>query len=77
MKITRNEMWTWWTHKKYGIKMQVTQVYRGKVNLWDAKMQFRWTGSIASFQRQWVKCKVKSQYKFVTIHSKTYSFAKK
>ena len=45
--------WTKWTHKKHGITMEVTKVWRGKVNLWDKPMRFRWTGTEAEFRREW------------------------
>lgn len=52
-----NPLWSWWTHKKYGITMQVTQNCRGKVALWDKPMCFRWTGTDAQFRRQWRKAR--------------------
>ncbi len=46
-------MWDWYKHKKYGIVMQVTKVWHGKVNLWDTRMVFRWTGTERQFKREW------------------------
>ena len=45
--------WSWWTHRKYAIVMEVTKVWRGKVNLWDKPMLFRWTGTIQQFKKAW------------------------
>lgn len=47
------QLWSVWTHKKHGIRMEVTQVRRGIVNLWDRPMRFRWTGTVAQFRREW------------------------
>ncbi len=54
-------VWDWYTHKKTGLKMEVTKVrnkslrWEEKVCLWDAKMQFSWSGSRRSFFRQFKK----------------------
>jgi hypothetical protein len=45
-------IWTWWTHRKYGIKMQITQNYRGIVNLWDKRMLFKWKGTEKQFKKE-------------------------
>ncbi len=54
MKKQDIKLWTWWTHKKYGITMELTMVNvrRDLVNLWDKPMRFRWTGSYQRFRRE-------------------------
>ncbi len=47
------ECWTWHSHKVYKIKMEVTKIWRGKINLWDKAMRFRWMGTIKQFKREW------------------------
>jgi len=45
--------WTWWTHRKHGIVMEVTQSRNGMVNLWDKAMLFKWKGTERQFKRDW------------------------
>lgn len=47
-------LWAWYWNKKFPIKMQVTRIWRGKVNLWDRGMLFRWTGTAEQFKRNWL-----------------------
>lgn len=50
---TEIKEWTKWMHKKYNIKMEVSKVWNGKVNLWDGPMRLRWTGTEKEFLREW------------------------
>ena len=56
--MLKPDIWTWWTHRTYGMRMQVTQVRDlpnfGYVNLWDKPMLIRWKGSLSQFRRWFV-----------------------
>lgn len=51
MRKLRIEIWNWYTHKKYGIKMQITSATRNRIYLWDRYMNFKWSGSIRTFKK--------------------------
>lgn len=51
-EVARKLLWTWWTHQKLNLRMQVTQVYRGNVTLWDEDMRFRWTSTDEQFKKE-------------------------
>jgi hypothetical protein len=53
MKKADVTMWSKWTHKKYGITMEVTKIRDGWVTMWDRPMSFKWTGMISSLARNW------------------------
>ena len=52
------ELWTWWFHKKTGLRMQVTQNIHGaskNIHLLNKSGAMKWEGNASQFIRNFSK----------------------